>query len=175
MTSLLGLASEQKFEWNVEVEKKFNEVFDNIDTDKNGKLTFDEVKDRVLTGVLRQMGQNPTDSEIKQYLDGIDRDGDGTVSKEEFREWIKELMTILKDPQKSLDLALQVMFKACDLDGNGKLSRKEFSKFLKERGFPLQNDEVRELFMAVDNDGDVTSLNKEELLSVMSAGRIGHN
>jgi Ca2+-binding EF-hand superfamily protein len=52
--------------------------------------------------------------------------GDGTVSKEEFREWIKELMTILKDPQKSLDLALQVMFKACDIDGNGKLSRKEF-------------------------------------------------
>ena len=36
-----------------------------------------------------------------------------------------------------------------------------FSNFLKEKGFPLQTDEIRELFIAVDNDGDVTSLNKE--------------
>ena len=48
------------------------------------------------------------------------------VSKDEFKEWIKDLMAILQDPEKSLDHALQVMFKACDLDGNGKLSRQEF-------------------------------------------------
>ncbi|XP_045187691.2 uncharacterized protein LOC123545440 [Mercenaria mercenaria] len=167
----IELATGAKFEWNDKVEEKFNELFDSIDTDGNGKLTFDEVKDRILVRVLRRMGQNPTDSEIKQYIDGIDKDGDGAVSKEEFRNWIKELIVTLQDPQKSLALAVQIMFNACDLDRDGRLSEEEFSKFMKEKGRPLKDTEIRQLFIAVDRDGDTSTLNKEELLSVILIGR----
>lgn len=52
-----------------------NAKFEEIDTDKDGKLTFDEVREHIAAQVLRRMQQNPTDSEIKEFMDGIDKDG----------------------------------------------------------------------------------------------------
>lgn len=53
----------------------FNEKFEEMDTDKDGKLTFDQVREHVAAQLLRRMRQNPTDSEINEFMAGIDKDG----------------------------------------------------------------------------------------------------
>jgi Ca2+-binding EF-hand superfamily protein len=47
-------------------------VFDLLDPEGTGKLSFNDVKEKFLAKALRRMGHNPTDTEIEQYLNDMD-------------------------------------------------------------------------------------------------------
>lgn len=48
------------------------------------------------------------------------------MTREEFKQYVTEVIEILQDPKKSMDYAVEVMFKACDIDKNGLISKQEF-------------------------------------------------
>ncbi|XP_060598226.1 calmodulin-like protein 3 [Ruditapes philippinarum] len=80
-------------------------------------------------------------------------------------------MAKLQDPEAMLSEAVDTMMKVIDKDGNGLCSKEEFKAFVQEKGeTPLKDEEVDELFNAVDTDGDKTTLTRDELLTVLKIG-----
>ena len=53
----------------------FCEMFDTLDNDGSGTLTFEELKQGGMKEGVRVLGQNATDEEIRQFLIAIDADG----------------------------------------------------------------------------------------------------
>ena len=51
---------------------KYREIFDIFDSDRGGYIEEEEIRD-----VMRTMGQNPTEEEIKNILFEVDEDNDG--------------------------------------------------------------------------------------------------
>lgn len=55
---------------------EFKEAFSLFDRNGDGCITTGE-----LGTVMRHLGQDPTDEELKEMIDEIDQDGDGTIGK----------------------------------------------------------------------------------------------
>ena len=72
-------------------EKKFNEymdtAFDKVDADKNGYLEQHELKELVQDIVNKlKKDTNVPEDKVKSAMDLIDTDGDGRITKQEFRK-----------------------------------------------------------------------------------------
>merc|ERR1712071_88932 len=59
--------------------EEWRTIFNLFDVDGDGSITCQE-----LGVVLRSMGQNPSDKELKEMIKDMDEDGSGTVDYEEF-------------------------------------------------------------------------------------------
>merc|ERR1712226_82746 len=64
------------------------EAFDEFDTDGSGAISHKE-----LLGVMRAMGQNPTEDELLNMILEVDLDGNGTIEFPEFLELMKQKAT----------------------------------------------------------------------------------
>ncbi|XP_010922191.1 probable calcium-binding protein CML10 [Elaeis guineensis] len=56
-------------------------AFSVFDMDRNGSISVDE-----LNKVLRSIGEGATMAQCKKMIDGVDQDGDGFISFEEFKD-----------------------------------------------------------------------------------------
>jgi len=63
---------------------EFKEAFDEFDKDGSGAISSIE-----LPGVMRAMGQNPTEDELLNLVMEVDLDGNGTIEFPEFLEMMK--------------------------------------------------------------------------------------
>lgn len=63
-----------------EVLENLKEAFSVFDIDKNGAISADE-----LQNVLKSLGDECSIGECRKMISGVDRDGDGTISFEEFK------------------------------------------------------------------------------------------
>ena len=57
----------------------YKEAFAYFDQDGNGSITVEELGE-----VLNQMGQNPTEQELKDMISEVDADRNGTIEFSEF-------------------------------------------------------------------------------------------
>jgi len=64
---------------------ELKEAFDEFDKDGSGAISAQE-----LLGVMRAMGQNPTEDEVLNLMLEADLDGNGTIEFPEFLELMKE-------------------------------------------------------------------------------------
>ena len=58
---------------------EYKEAFSLFDKDLNGSITIKE-----LGAVLRSMGQNPSENDIKEMIDSLDDNENGTIEFSEF-------------------------------------------------------------------------------------------
>merc|ERR1711934_82064 len=79
-----------------EMAAQFKEAFELFDTDKSG--TIDAME---LSFCMRALGFNPTPDEIKDMLDKIDQDDNGTVEYQEFVDLLSGAMD-RKDPDEEM-------------------------------------------------------------------------
>ncbi|KAL4442569.1 hypothetical protein ABPG74_006975 [Tetrahymena malaccensis] len=82
-------------------EDKLNKVakvaFDAVDTDGSGQINQSELK-QVMDQITRNIGaQPPTQEEIDQVLKNLDTDGDGSVSFQEFKVLIKNILEAINE------------------------------------------------------------------------------
>lgn len=56
-------------------------IFEKYDTDHSGNLGSDEIRP-MMVDTYKALNSNydPTDKEVKEYIDMIDKDGDGEIS-----------------------------------------------------------------------------------------------
>jgi len=124
-----------------------------------GTIELNEIKQ-----VMRKLGQNPTEDELKEMISTVDDNGDHEIDFEEFLVLMKSRTdNDPKDPEKELKDAFAVF----DTDGNGSIDRKELKRLMKKLGQALTEAEVDAMMDEVDINGDGT-ISYEEFKSMMA-------
>jgi hypothetical protein len=70
------------------------DAFEQVDTDTNGLLDFDEIQ-----AAVGQMGHSPDDAKIRKWIKDHDQDGDGQLDFEEFQGLMAELHGTTTEPE----------------------------------------------------------------------------
>ncbi|XP_072962091.1 calcium-dependent protein kinase 29-like [Typha angustifolia] len=137
--------------------KGLTQMFKNMDTDKNGTITFDELK----TGLSR-LGSRVTEEEVKALMEGADVDKNGSI---DYLEFTTAMMNRHKLDRKE---TLIKAFQHFDKDGSGYITRDELKEAMGDRGM---GDEatINEVLDDVDTDKD-GRINYEEFEAMMRKG-----
>ena len=124
---------------------EFKEVFALFDNDGDGAITTKE-----LGTVMRSLGQNPTDQDLKDMVSEVDADGSGEI---EFQEFLS-MMAKKNKGQDTEEQELREAFKVFDKDGNGSINAEELKSVMESLGETLTDEEINEMVEEADIDGD---------------------
>ncbi|XVF26034.1 hypothetical protein REPUB_Repub13aG0265300 [Reevesia pubescens] len=137
--------------------KGLKTMFTNIDTDKSGTITYEELK----IG-LACLGSKLSEAEVKQLMEAADVDGNGTI------DYIEFISATMHRYRLERDEHLYKAFQYFDKDNSGYITKDELETAMKEYGM---GDEVslREVISEVDTDND-GRINYEEFCTMMRSG-----
>ncbi|KAI6687510.1 hypothetical protein NL676_024338 [Syzygium grande] len=132
-------------------------MFANMDTDKSGTITYEELK----TGLAR-LGSKLTEAEVKQLMEAADVDGNGSIDYIEF-------ITATMDRHKlERDEHLYKAFQHFDKDNSGFITMDEIETAV--RGYGMgDEDTIRDIIAEVDRDND-GRINYQEFCAMMRSG-----
>ncbi|KAL0363223.1 UNVERIFIED_CONTAM: Calcium-dependent protein kinase [Sesamum calycinum] len=137
--------------------KGLKAMFTNIDTDKSGTITYEELK----SGLAR-LGSKLSEAEVKQLMEAADVDGNGTI------DYIEFITATMHRHKLERDEHLFKAFQFFDKDSSGYITRDELESAMKEYGM---GDEatIKEIISEVDTDND-GRINYEEFCAMMRSG-----
>jgi len=127
--------------------QEFQQAFNLFDKDQDGHVTAKELRI-----VFDTLGQQPSDEELKEMINEVDKDGNGEMEFTEFCVLMSKRMENKEDGE-----TLIKAFEVLDLDGSGSIERDELRKVLKgfsDAGEHLSEDEIELLIKEADVDGD---------------------
>ncbi|KAL8119575.1 calcium-dependent protein kinase-like [Apium graveolens] len=141
--------------------KGLNVMFTNMDTDKSGTITYEELK----SGLAR-LGSKLSEIEVKQLMEAADVDGNGTI------DYIEFITATMHRHKLEKDEHLYKAFQYFDKDNSGFITRDELESAMKEYGM---GDEatIKEIISEVDTDND-GRINYEEFCAMMKSGTTQH-
>uniref|UniRef100_A0A4D5R9R9 Calglandulin n=1 Tax=Scolopendra viridis TaxID=118503 RepID=A0A4D5R9R9_SCOVI len=145
-----GLTDEQVAE--------FKEAFMLFDKDEDGTITSSE-----LGVVMRSLGQRPTENELRDMVNEVDVDGNGTI---EFNEFLQMMSKKMKDSDSEEEL--REAFRVFDKNGDGFISASELRHVMTNLGEKLTDEEVDDMIKEADMDGDGL-VNYEEFVSILTS------
>ncbi|CAG2207002.1 CALM [Mytilus edulis] len=122
----------------------WRESFSLFDKNRDGVICC-----RELGGVMRSIGQTPTDDDVQKMVSDADKDGNGTVDFDEFVAMMSRYYSTM-DPEKEMRDAFRVF----DKDGNGYISKSELKSVMHSLGEKLNDQEIEEMIRAADADKD---------------------
>ena len=107
------------------------------------------ISTKELLGVMRSIGQNPTEDEILNHIVEYDINGDGTIDFDEFCE-------MMLKQSRDLDQTVEIReaFKIFDRDGNGYIDAKELKDVVTRMGECLTAEEADEFLREADTNED---------------------
>ncbi|KAJ6333838.1 hypothetical protein OIU77_009678 [Salix suchowensis] len=137
--------------------KGLKTMFTNMDTDKSGTITYEELK----TGLAR-LGSKLSEAEVKQLMEAADVDGNGSI------DYIEFISATMHRYKLERDEHLYKAFQYFDKDSSGYITRDELESAMKEYGM---GDEatIKEIIAEVDADND-GRINYEEFCAMMRSG-----
>ncbi|KAJ7946284.1 Calcium-dependent protein kinase [Quillaja saponaria] len=137
--------------------KGLKAMFTNMDTDKSGTITYEELK----TGLAR-IGSQLSEAEVKQLMEAADVDGNGTI------DYIEFISATMHRHRLEKDEHLYKAFQYFDKDKSGYITRDELETAMTQYGM---GDEatIREIISEVDADND-GRINYEEFCKMMRSG-----
>jgi len=112
--------------------------------------------------VMRNMGQNPTEAELKQMISEVDADGNGLI---DFAEFVTLMARKMNNTDK--DAEIKEAFNVFDKDGSGKISKDELRSIMKSLGEDLTDEEITQMIQEADTNGD-GEIDYEEFLRMLS-------
>ena len=135
---------------------QFHKLFDLFDADSSGSITTKE-----LGTVMRNLGQNPSEEELKQMIREVDLNGNGTI---DFKEFMCLMVKKMKD--NNVDEELQEDFKVFDRNQNGYITAHELRHTMTNLGDNLSPEEVEEIIKEADLDND-QQIDYDEFMKVI--------
>ena len=121
--------------------------FNAADTDGNGSLSHDELRD-----LLKSLGLQMVDDEnLDKWINDIDGNNDGEIDLNEF-QLIFEKMKLSSNC--TFDKLLRETFDMYDADGSGDIDQSELKTLMAQLGFDLSNEELSNMVAEVDVDGN---------------------
>ncbi|KAH7281809.1 hypothetical protein KP509_36G064000 [Ceratopteris richardii] len=133
-------------------------MFNMMDTTKNGMLSFEEFK----TG-LRKLGSQLAENEIQQLMEAADVDKNGYLDYGKFAALTVQLQRM------DTDEYLRKAFSHFDKDANGFIDVSELKHALNEELGPGDEGLIHDIMHEVDTDKD-GQISYEEFASMMQAG-----
>lgn len=139
--------------------KGLKQMFNNMDTDRSGSITYEELKSG-----LSRLGSKLSETEIQQLMDAADVDNSGTIDYHEF------ITATMHRHRLDRDENLHKAFQHFDKDGSGFITRDELRHAMSSYGM---GDEatIDEVLDDVDTDKD-GKINYEEFEAMMKKGTI---
>eukprot|EP00094_Tigriopus_californicus_P002958 TCALIF_02850-PA protein Name:"Similar to Calmodulin (Pneumocystis carinii)" AED:0.11 eAED:0.11 QI:350/0.5/0.4/0.8/1/1/5/0/217 len=122
----------------------FQDAFFEFDTDHDGVINCKE-----LGQVLKALGLNPTEAELQDMVNEVDKDGTGSIDFPEFLA-----MMAMKINEQNAEDEIREAFKVFDGDGNGYIDRRELAIMLKFLGEPMTEEEISAIIEEADVDKD---------------------
>jgi len=122
----------------------FLDAFNRFDTVGDGVISS-----RQLGKVLRFIGQNPTEAELQDMVNEVDKDGTGSIDFPEFLS-----MMAIKVNQQNAEEQIREAFQVFDGDGNGYIDRRELSLMMRFMGESLTETEIQLILDEADIDRD---------------------
>lgn len=132
-------------------------MFTNMDTDKSGTITYEELK----TGLAR-LGSKLSEAEVKQLMEAADVDGNGTI------DYIEFISATMNRYRLDRDELLYKAFQYFDKDNSGYITKDELETAMKEYGM-VDEASIRAVISEVDTDND-GRINYEEFCTMMRSG-----
>ncbi|GJQ83704.1 hypothetical protein Trydic_g592 [Trypoxylus dichotomus] len=123
---------------------EFKEAFMLFDKDEDGTITMAE-----LGVVMRSLGQRPTETELRDMVNEVDQDGNGTI---EFNEFLQMMSKKMKDADGEEEL--REAFRVFDKNNDGLISSNELRHVMTSLGERLSEEEVDDMIKEADMDGD---------------------
>merc|ERR1719334_236145 len=112
--------------------------------------------------IMRSVGQNPSEAEIADMINQVDKDGTGNLDFPEFL-----MMMSFKADSENAEDEIREAFQVFDGDGNGFINRQELAVVMSNLGEALTPDEIQSMIDQADQDGD-GQINYEEFYNMMS-------
>ncbi|CAH1136121.1 unnamed protein product [Ceutorhynchus assimilis] len=137
---------------------EFKEAFMLFDKDEDGTITMAE-----LGVVMRSLGQRPTETELRDMVNEVDQDGNGTI---EFNEFLQMMSKKMKDADGEEEL--KEAFKVFDKNNDGLISSLELRHVMTSLGERLSEEEVDDMIKEADLDGD-GQVNYEEFVGILTS------
>nr|CAD70165.1 calcium-dependent protein kinase [Landoltia punctata] len=137
--------------------KGLRQMFQNMDTDQSGTITYEELK----TGLAR-LGSRLSEAEVKQLMDAADVDGNGSI------DYIEFITATMHRHKLEREEHLYSAFSYFDKDNSGYITRDELKQALEEHGMG-DADSIREIISEVDTDND-GRINYDEFCAMMRSG-----
>ncbi|XP_010060380.2 calcium-dependent protein kinase 2 [Eucalyptus grandis] len=132
-------------------------MFANMDTDKSGTITYEELK----TGLAR-LGSKLTEAEVKQLMEAADVDGNGSI------DYIEFITATMHRHKLETDEHLYKAFQHFDKDNSGFITMDEIETAL--RGYGMGDEEtIRDIIAEVDTDND-GRIDYQEFCAMMRSG-----
>ncbi|XP_077991553.1 neo-calmodulin-like [Glandiceps talaboti] len=119
-------------------------AFKRFDKDGNGKIDTNE-----LENVLKSLGQNPTEADVRDMIKKFDADGNGTIEVDEF---VTTMQKVIKVPSCEEDV--REAFNVFDADNSGYITADELRHVSALIGVGFSDDVVEEKIRKADTDGD---------------------
>ncbi|KAK7613018.1 hypothetical protein IWX49DRAFT_51713 [Phyllosticta citricarpa] len=122
----------------------FRAAFSVFDKNSDGVITAEELGE-----VMRSLGQEPTEEELRDIVNELDVDTSGSIDFEEFLK-----MMAAKSKSMDSEQELRQAFAVFDRDGTGTIDASELSHVLKSLGEKLSDAEIDEIIKQADLNGD---------------------
>ena len=139
----------------------FKEAFSKFDVDGDGTITTDE-----LGTVMRSLGQNPTEAELKELIEEVDDDKSGTLDFDEFLNCMADKMMSTLD----MDAELMEVFKGMDKNSNDGLTANEIKILLESHGERSDDADIAEFMKIIGSKkpgDDAFSIDEKEFVKMM--------
>ncbi|CAA7388024.1 unnamed protein product [Spirodela intermedia] len=143
---------------SVEEVEVIRDMFALMDTDNNGKITFEELK----VGLLK-VGSMLGETEMKMLMKSADTDGNGVLDYGEFAAVSFHLLKLENDDH------LRKAFSFFDQDGSGFIEFDELRKGLTNGSALIDDKTLGDILREVDTDKD-GRISYEEFVAMMKAG-----
>ncbi|XP_062843668.1 mitochondrial adenyl nucleotide antiporter SLC25A24-like [Trichomycterus rosablanca] len=126
--------------WDAASRKSYEELFDKLDTNKDGKVDVVELRAGLLAmGIALRTGA------AQKILATGDKNKDGLLDFSEFARYLKE-------HEKKLWLT----FKSLDKNNDGHLDACEIKQSLAELGMDISSESALKILQSIDSDGTMT-------------------
>ncbi|KAF9171109.1 hypothetical protein BGX21_002712 [Mortierella sp. AD011] len=146
--------------WNDQVYRKFKEGFSLFDRKGNGTIEATSLGD-----LLRALGQNPTQSQVRDLVAEADPSGSNVIN---FDAFLKVLLRPNGFKPAGTFQEFISGFKVFDKEGNGFIPVGEFRYVLTNLGEKLSDAQVDELLKGVEVDKN-GKINYEEFVKMIMA------
>ncbi|KAK7502857.1 hypothetical protein BaRGS_00005806, partial [Batillaria attramentaria] len=118
--------------------------------------TFDKNRDNTISAcelgkVLRCLGMDVTEDDVKTIIKELDKNGNGKIEYKEFKAFMQEEMRKSEEPAEQ-ERAVRMAFRVFDQNGDGFIDVKELKNAMKNLGEPLTDKELADMMKEADMD-----------------------